>query len=181
MPNMSLTTKSKFLSLILRHKPEEVGLSLDSEGWADVAELIEKSDISLQDLKKIVAEDNKQRYLFNVDETKIRANQGHSVTVDLGLTPQVPPDTLCHGTSDRFLDSIMEHGLTKQSRQHVHLSKDETVARTVGKRHGGKLMILTIDTKQMYEDGFSFFLSENGVWLTDNIPIKYFRGVTSTC
>lgn len=178
---MSLTTKSKFLSLILRHKPEEVGLSLDSEGWADVNELVEKSDISLADLKEIVATDNKQRYSFSVDSTKIRANQGHSVQVDLGLKPQQPPDCLHHGTSDRFLESIGKHGLTKQARQHVHLSKDPTTAKMVGQRHGGKCAVLTIDAKQMYEDGHLFFLSENGVWLTDKVPQKYIKGITSQC
>lgn len=179
MTNMSLTTKSKFLSLVLRHKPEEIGLSLNSEGWADVAELVEKSDLSLGDLREIVATDNKQRYSFNADETKIRANQGHSISVDLGLKPQVPPDILYHGTSDRFLVSIGQKGLTKQSRQHVHLSKDETTAKTVGTRHGGKLSVLTIDSKQMQADGLQFFLSENEVWLTDNVPTKYIKGITT--
>lgn len=169
---------SKLLSLLLRHKPEEIGLTLDEEGWADVNELLERlqktgKSRSKDDLRQVVANNDKKRFSFNDDETKIRANQGHSLqNVDLKMQSIEPPNFLYHGTAERNLKSIKENGIQKMKRQHVHLSKDKGTAQTVGSRHG-KAVILTIDTKQMYEEGIDFFLSENGVWLTDFVDSKY--------
>ena len=175
---------SKFLSLILRHNPGKIGLQLDQQGWANVQELIEKVNkarkqpISLSDLEQVVANDNKQRYSFTGDKSRIRANQGHSINIDLGLEPQTPPAVLFHGTASRFLDSIMEKGLLAGSRQHVHLSLDIETATNVGRRHivgkrHGNPVILKIDTFQMLKDGHLFYLSDNNVWLTDHVPVKY--------
>ncbi len=168
---------SKFISLILRHKPEVIGIQLDNYGWANVEELINKMQatgriIDKDILEQIVATDNKQRYSFNEDKTKIRANQGHSILVDVELKEQQPPDVLYHGTANRFFDSIMEEGLKPMNRLYVHLSVDVTTAMQVGKRHG-KPVILRIDSKSMYKDGSKFFLSKNGVWLTKTVDKKY--------
>ena len=170
---------SKFISLILRHKPEEINLELDIYGWANVSNLISGMTkkgfkVTLDDLKRIVIEDNKQRYSFNNDGTKIRANQGHSVKVNLELVPIKPLNVLYHGTSTRFRDSILKNGINKQRRQYVHLSADIETASNVGKRHG-ELIIFVVDSKQMYGDGYKFYLSENKVWLTDYVPNKYIK------
>ena len=174
---MSLNRASKFLSLILRHDPGQIGITLDPQGWAVVDDLIKGmndagSGIGLKDLKVIVETDAKNRYSFSADGLKIRANQGHSVPVDLGLVELQPPDVLYHGTATRFWDSISTEGIKKMSRQYVHLSSDIATATSVGSRHG-KLLVLTIDAKSMYTDGVKFYQSENGVWLTDDIPLKY--------
>jgi len=164
---------SKYLSFILRHKPEAINLKLDEKGWADIDEIIlktKKFSLNRKLIEKVVLEDNKQRYI--IDGDKIRANQGHSINVDLELKPQIPPKILHHGTATRFIDSIMKTGLKTQNRQYVHLSKDLKTAKNVGSRHG-KVVILNIDTISMLEDGFEFYISENGVWLTNHIPIKY--------
>lgn len=168
---------SKFLSLILRHEPGKIGLTLDEAGWADVDELLAKLSkhgkaISRQQLEQVVAENDKQRFRFNEDGTRIRANQGHSIAVDLALTPQVPPDILYHGTATRFLDAIRREGLTRQSRQQVHLTADQATARKVGQRHG-KAVILTVDAAAMAHAGHLFYQSDNGVWLTDHVPVAY--------
>lgn len=167
----------KFLSLILRHEPQKIGLELDHQGWANVTELIAKCKkhryhFSREELEEIVETNNKCRYSFNEKKNKIRANQGHSIDVDLGLSPIEPPEFLYHGTATRFVKSIMEEGIVKGSRQHVHLSSDKETAEQVGSRHG-KVCILTIMTKQMYKDGIDFYCSDNGVWLTDYIDVKY--------
>lgn len=170
---------SKFLSLVLRHKPEIIGISLDKNGWADVKELIEKSNskknigLTLSILEYVVENNNKKRFIFNEDKTKIRANQGHSIEVELNLKEVMPPVILYHGTSDRFKDSILRTGLDKRNRNHVHLSADMETAQKVGTRHGGKLIIFKVDCKQMIADGYKFYLSENKVWLTDQVPVKY--------
>lgn len=163
----------KFISLILRHKPETIGIELDENGWADVSELIAGLNrkgypIDMAILDEIVANNNKKRYSFNIDKTKIRANQGHSINVDIELSPTIPPDILYHGTADRFVDSIRKNGLDRKNRNHVHLSADTETAINVGKRHG-KPIVLKINAKAMYQDGHDFFLSENGVWLTDSV------------
>lgn len=169
---------SKFISLILRHKPEVVGLNLDTHGYIEVKKLIEaineKSDyrISLDILKDIVKTDNKQRYSFNKDNTLIRANQGHSIKVDVELKEVVPPEYLFHGTAKRFINSIFQKGIVKGNRLYVHLSKDMETAIKVGKRHG-EVAVLTIDAKAMYEKGYKFYLSQNGVYLCDYIPQEY--------
>ncbi|MEM9776943.1 MAG: RNA 2'-phosphotransferase [Chloroflexota bacterium] len=169
---------SKFLALILRHDPGRIGLELDPQGWANVDELLEKINrsrkwqLTRDDLENVVAEDNKQRYRLNSDKTQIRASQGHSIQIDLGLEPVEPPAVLYHGTAKRFLNSIMDEGLVSKSRQHVHLSADVKTATTVGKRHG-RPAILLINTQQMAADGHQFYLSDNKVWLTDHVPVKY--------
>ncbi|MEY8758200.1 RNA 2'-phosphotransferase [Chryseobacterium tongliaoense] len=168
---------SKFLSLILRHQPETIHLKLDENGWAEVNELIEKSaknkiHFTPEQLDEVVESNNKKRFAFNEDKTRIRASQGHSVDIDLALIPQQPPEFLYHGTAETNISSILESGIEKRSRQHVHLSKDKETATAVGMRHG-KPVILTVRTGKMTEDGILFYLSENGVWLTDFVDAKY--------
>jgi len=167
----------KFLSLVLRHQPEIIDIELDEQGWANVQELIDKCKkhryhFSMNDLIEIVETNDKQRYSFNEKRSKIRANQGHSINIDLDLEAVEPPEFLYHGTATRFLSSIMEQGIIKGSRQHVHLSKDKETATKVGSRHG-KPIILTIMSGQMYRNGIFFYQSDNGVWLTDYIDTKY--------
>jgi putative RNA 2'-phosphotransferase len=184
---MSEKGTSKFISLILRHKPETIGISLDEHGWANVDELIEGINktrpMDMDLLEKIVAEDEKQRYSFNEDKTLIRANQGHSIPVDVELEKKTPPDILWHGTGEKFVASIDEIGLIPKSRLYVHLSLDCDTAIKVGSRHG-KPYLYQVDAKKMSDDGFDFFLSVNGVWLTKAVPVEYLkktpiqRGVT---
>lgn len=164
---------SRLLSLVLRHKPESIGLHIDSNGWAKVDELLKKANIDMETLEDVVATNNKKRFAFNDDKTKIRANQGHSIKVDLELESLKPPNYLYHGTSTRFLKSIYEQGLVAGRRQQVHLSSNSETALNVGSRHG-KPIILVIDTKSMFADGYKFYLSQNNVWLTDYVPAKYF-------
>ncbi len=163
----------KFISLILRHKPECIGIHLDENGWANVEDLINGINragkiINREILNRIVVENNKKRYSYNEDGTKIRANQGHSIKVDVNLKEQVPPPILYHGTATRFMESIKIKGILKGNRQHVHLSQELETAFNVGKRHG-KPIVLVIDTKAMIEAGYTFYLSENNVWLCENI------------
>lgn len=172
-----LTQLSKFISLVLRHKPEEIGLKLDENGWADTAELIRRMNekggaLTLQLLEQIVETNDKKRFAFNADQSKIRASQGHSVNVELGLEPVTPPAFLYHGTADKNLASILANGLVSQQRQHVHLSATPETARQVGTRHG-KPVVLTIDTTAMFRDGYIFYLSDNNVWLTNSVPRQY--------
>jgi putative RNA 2'-phosphotransferase len=172
---------SKFLSLVLRHKPQEIGIHLDENGWTSVDELINKmnekgKEVDLELLTEVVETNDKKRFAFNDDKTLIRANQGHSVSIDLGYEPKDPPVVLYHGTGEKYYESIMKIGLDKRNRHHVHMSKDKNTAITVGKRHG-KPIIFEIDTKQMLEDGHSFFESDNGVWLTNNVPVKYLKTI----
>lgn len=169
---------SKFISLILRHKPEEIGLTLDEYGYVNTSDLIKGLNrkgyrVTISDIERIVEDDDKQRYSFNEDKTKIKANQGHSIAVNLELQDIEPPKVLYHGTATRFSESICKEGIKKQGRQYVHLSSDVETATKVGKRHG-ELVIFKINSEQMYKDGYKFFLSENKVWLTDYVPIKYF-------
>lgn len=167
----------RFISLILRHNPSAAGIKLDTHGWANVDELLKGmihagKTIDIERLERIVQENDKQRYIFDEKHMKIRANQGHSIKVDVQLLECVPPAVLYHGTASRFLESIRTVGITKQSRQHVHLSVDEQTAIKVGSRHG-KAVVLPIDTYGMTQDGYKFYLSENNVWLCENIPWKY--------
>jgi putative RNA 2'-phosphotransferase len=171
-----ITKLSKFLSRILRHQPELIGLVLDPNGWADVEELIllanEKgTPLDRAIMEQIVATSDKQRFAFNADKSKIRANQGHSIAVDLNLTPH-PPEILFHGTATRFLAAIQQQGLLPGKRQHVHLSRSESIARQVGQRHG-QPTVLTIRAGVMATAGFVFFCSDNGVWLTAHVPSAY--------
>lgn len=168
---------SKFLSYILRHHPELINLNLDENGWANVDELITKSTndsqgFTFEELDEIVETNDKKRFIFNGDKTRIRANQGHSIDINLALIPQQPPEFLYHGTAQSNIDSILEKGIEKRNRQHVHLSQDIETATKVGMRHG-KPIILTINTEKMFDDGIEFYLSENNVWLTDFVDIKY--------
>ncbi len=168
----------RFLSLVLRHDPAAAGISLDEHGWADVKELLAGVNrtgrkIDMDTLERIVRENSKQRYSFNEDHSKIRANQGHSVSVDVELKETQPPQYLYHGTASRFLPSIQREGIRKMSRQYVHLSGDFETAMAVGKRHGSPVVI-TIDAAAMAEDGVTFYRSENGVWLCEHVEPKYF-------
>jgi putative RNA 2'-phosphotransferase len=172
-----LVRLSKFLSFILRHKPEVIGISLDSHGWADVDAVIKGIKtrfpfFSFTLLKEVVEKNNKNRFTLNEDQTKIRANQGHSREVNLDLEAIKPPDYLYHGTAKRFLGSIKQKGLVKQNRQFVHLSRDPDTAVKVGKRHGNPV-VLIINAKKMYEQGEAFYLSKNGVWLTKKVGPEY--------
>ena len=169
--------KSKFLSLVLRHKPDTIGIVLDRNGWVSVEELLAKSAdyglrLSRTELEEIVETNDKKRFAFSEDKTRIRANQGHSVEVELELEAAEPPERLFHGTVERFLGSIRTEGLKKMNRHHVHLSKDKETAEKVGDRRG-EAIILTISSGDMFKDGYTFYLSENRVWLTDTVPVKY--------
>ena len=172
----SLTDLGKFLALILRHKPEAIGITLDEHGWANVEELIEginKTDhIDMDILEEIVRTDNKGRYSFNEDKTLIRANQEHSIPVDVELPVTDPPEYLWHGTGEKYISSIDEQVLIPKSRLYVHLSPDIDTAKNVGSRHG-KPVIYKVHSKEMQNDGYIFYRSVNGVWLTKEVPVKY--------
>lgn len=170
---------SKFLSLVLRHSPETIGIRLDEQGWVEIDLLLSKMasaghPTSREFLEEVVRTSDKQRFAISEDGQKIRANQGHSVTIDLGLTPETPPDLLLHGTGQDNLESILAQGLHSGARQHVHLSVDPVIAKKVGTRHG-KPVILEIDAQGMVEAGHVFYLSANSVWLTDCVPPQFIR------
>ena len=171
---------SKFIALILRHKPEAAGITLDEHGWASVQDMIEginatgKHHLDVALLEEIVQTDEKQRYSYNEDHTLIRANQGHSVPVDVELEEKTPPVVLYHGTGEKFAASIEEQGLIPKSRLYVHLSADIGTAKTVGSRHG-KPVVYAVDCERMVKDGYVFFLSVNQVWLTKAVPVEYLR------
>jgi putative RNA 2'-phosphotransferase len=172
-----LTSISKFLSLVLRHEPLRIGLTLDDAGWASVDELLRNAaaagkPITRDLLQHIVDTSDKRRFALSEDGKRIRANQGHSIEIELGLVPLQPPDVLYHGTATRFLDSILADGLDKRQRHHVHLTVDLGIARSVGQRYGIAVLI-AIDAARMHADGHVFFRSENGVWLTDAVPTTY--------
>lgn len=178
---MDLTKTSRFLSLILRHKPEEIGISLDEHGWANVNDLIHGMrvagyPISRSILEEIVETDNKQRYSFDECKTRVRANQGHSIPVDVELKEAEPPEYLWHGTGKKYVNNIYDMGLIPKSRLYVHLSSDIETATSVGKRHGD-VMVFRIDANKMHKDGFKFYLSKNGVWLVEHVPTKYLCGM----
>ncbi len=167
---------SKFISLILRHKPEIIGITLDEHGWAKISELIEgiskQYDFNMQMLEEIVRTDEKQRYSFNENKTLIRANQGHSISVDVELEKVEPPEFLWHGTGEKYVSFIDKQGLIPKTRLYVHLSSNEKTAINVGKRHG-KPVLYKIKSREMWQKGFEFFLSKNGVWLTKKVPIIF--------
>lgn len=166
---MDITNKSRKLAYLLRHDKEYV---FDEHGYRDVDDLIKNHSFTMSMLETIVRENNKKRFEFNDDKTKIRACQGHSVKVDVELKEATPPDILYHGTVEKYLDSIRDIGLQKGTRLHVHLSKDIATAIAVGRRHG-EPVVLAVDSKSMVQDGFKFYLSNNGVWLVDNVPVIY--------
>jgi putative RNA 2'-phosphotransferase len=168
---------SKLLSLVLRHQPDALGIVLDPEGWTDVTTLLAKMRakgmaVDLALLKHVVATNDKQRFAFNGDYSRIRANQGHSVVVDLGLVAVEPPEHLYHGTAEATVAAILAEGLRKQSRQHVHLSVDVATAAKVGGRHG-KPVVLRVKSGEMHRRGVPFYRSENNVWLTDFVAPGY--------
>ncbi|MGG6266547.1 RNA 2'-phosphotransferase [Leptolyngbya sp. AN03gr2] len=171
------TKISRYLSKHLRHNPERLGLSLAPGGWVSVDELLSacatyQFPVTRTELEEVVATCNKQRFSFDRTKTRIRANQGHSVEVDLQLEPQTPPDVLYHGTGELSVPAILESGLLKMSRHHVHLSRETETARKVGMRHG-RPAIFTVDSRAMHQAGFIFYCSDNGVWLVDHVPAKY--------
>lgn len=168
---------SKFLSKYLRHEPEKLGLRLATGGWVPVAELLAACartgfPVTADELDEVVASSDKQRFAFDATRAKIRANQGHSVDVDLQLAPTTPPDCLYHGTAERTVPFIRRDGLLKMSRHHVHLSMDAETATRVGQRHG-RPVVLTVDAGAMHAAGFTFYCSDNGVWLVDAVPVEF--------
>jgi putative RNA 2'-phosphotransferase len=162
--------------MILRHKPGVIGITLDEHGWADVSELIEGVNkvypLDMETLEEIVRTNEKQRFSFNEDKTKIRANQGHTIPVDVELEEKEPPEFLYHGTADKYVESIDCTGLEPRQRLYVHLSTDKEMAAKVGQRHG-KPVVYRVNSGQMAADGYRFYLSVNGVWLTKAVPVKY--------
>lgn len=170
-------TISKFMSLVLRHQPDTAGLTIGEGGWVEVTQLLEGMasagrSVTREQLDFVVSDNDKQRFQFSGDGTRIRATQGHSVEVDLGYEPATPPSVLLHGTPGKFLVQIREQGLTKQKRHHVHLHQDSSLAASVGQRRG-RPVVLTIDAEGMSETGHSFFVTPNSVWLTDHVPPEF--------
>ena len=168
---------SKFLSFVLRHKPDAIGLVLDTQGWAGIDDLISKANsagtrFTRDELLHVVATSDKKRFSISDDGLRIRAAQGHSVSVELGLAPKAPPAVLYHGTAMRFAEAIVAEGLKPQSRQQVHLSLDEITAHRVGQRHG-KPVIFKVDAARMHAQGFKVYVADNGVWLTDHVPPQF--------
>lgn len=177
MNSNRLVKISKYLSKHLRHQPERIGLNLDPGGWVEVNQLLaacrkHNFSITREQLNEVVEKNDKKRFSFDATGTRIRANQGHSVEIDLQLQPQIPPDILYHGTGSKAADIILEEGLKKMSRHHIHLSTDITTAIAVGKRHG-KPIVFTVKSGEMFKDGYSFYCADNGVWLVDAVPPQY--------
>ena len=177
MNEQELKKKSKFLSLILRHQPEKVGITLDESGWVDVEVLLaamsqQGKGMSRATLDTVVQSNDKQRFSFNADGTRIRANQGHSISVDLGYTTAVPPEILFHGTPEKFIEPISREGLKKMNRHHVHLHVDEQTSIAVGRRRG-RPVLLKVRAREMHQAGCEFFVTPNQVWLTDSVPVEY--------
>jgi putative RNA 2'-phosphotransferase len=167
----------RFLSLVLRHRPERIGIQLDEGGWVEVEKLLialrqHGMAVERSTLDDVVKTNDKQRFSYNRDGSKIRANQGHSVPVNLGLEPVQPPRWLYHGTGKKYVSSIQREGLRRRTRHHVHLSIDPETARRVGQRHG-KPVIFKVWAETMNEDGHVFYRSANGVWLTESVPVRY--------
>jgi putative RNA 2'-phosphotransferase len=181
MSNSRLTKISKYLSKYLRHTPEDIGIKLAPGGWVAIDELLiacakHKFPITHQELQAVVESNDKKRFSFDSTGNLIRANQGHSTEVDLQLESTIPPNILYHGTGHKSVASIMENGLSKMSRHHVHLSSDIATATTVGARHG-KPVVLIVDAAAMYQAGYVFYCSDNGVWLVDHVPPEYLNQI----
>lgn len=179
MNNSRLVKISKYLSKHLRHDPERIGLKLAPGGWVSVDELLaacknHSFPINPAELKEVVANNDKKRFSFDATGTLIRANQGHSVEIDLQLEAVVPPDVLYHGAGHGAVEAILREGLRKMSRHHVHLSTDIITAKKVGTRHG-RPIVFTVDAAAMHEEGYTFYCSDNGVWLVDNVPPNYLQ------
>ena len=169
--------KSKFLSLVLRHQPETIGIELDEAGWVDVDLLMSaltchNRGMSRETLEEVVRTNDKQRFSFSEDGTRIRANQGHSVDIELGYQPATPPEILFHGTPQQFVDNIAEEGLKKMKRHHVHLHVDVATSTAVGQRRG-RPVLLKVRVLDTHQAGHEFFVTPNDVWLTDHVPAKY--------
>lgn len=178
MPHDPIVATSKLLSYVLRHRPDSIELHLDAQGWAEVDTLLaclraHGKPVDRALLERVVASNDKQRFAFSPDASRIRASQGHSIEVDLGLQPAVPPPVLYHGTASRFLKSILAAGLRAGARRHVHLSADPQTATRVGARHGFPV-VLHVDAARMHADGIAFWQSDNGVWLTGDVAPRYF-------
>ncbi|MGP6089998.1 RNA 2'-phosphotransferase [Antarctobacter jejuensis] len=174
---LQMSRDSRFLSLILRHKPEQIGLTLDRAGWVDIDKLLRALKrsgrrLSREDLEMVVAENDKRRFTISEDGCRIRAAQGHSVEVDLGIPASPPPDILYHGTARNNLDEIYRTGILPRRRRQVHLSPDVETALAVGQRHG-KPVVLQVAAALMASEGHNFYLADNGVWLTDRVPPKF--------
>lgn len=172
------TDTSKFLSYVLRHEPQAIGLILDREGWAEIDALIAGArmagkELDVELIRAVAAGSDKKRFAISDDGLHIRAEQGHSTdTVAIQHEAKVPPEFLYHGTATRFLDSILAEGLRPGERHHVHLSEDVSIATAVGQRYG-KPVVLKIEALRMHSQGFEFFQADNGVWLTGHVPIPY--------
>lgn len=169
---------SKLLSLALRHEPSALGIELDHAGWTDVEALLrglaaKNEPLTEEELEDIVATSDKQRFALSPDGARIRANQGHSVDVDLGLAPREPPEVLFHGTVARFLDAIRREGLLRRARTHVHLSAETDTANVVARRRAGETVIVRVRARAMHDAGHTFFMSDNGVWLTEKVPPEF--------
>ena len=181
MTRKEIVRTSRFIALVLRHRPQAAGIELDEHGWADVRELIDgvnacgRHRLDMATLEEIVRTDEKGRYSFDETHSHIRANQGHSIPVDVGLPELAPPEILYHGTGEKFMESILAQGLLPMSRLYVHLTDRYDTARTVGARHGTPA-VLTILSGQMHRDGYRFYRAVNGVWLTERVPPEYFAG-----
>lgn len=183
MNNSRLVRISKYLSKHLRHTPEEIGITLAEGGWVSVEELLEASRkngvlFTSAELEEVVANNDKKRFSFDSTGQLIRANQGHSVEVDLLLTPTLPPDILYHGTGANAVASILQNGLCKMSRHHVHLTTNISNAKKVGTRHG-KPVVFAVNAAEMDEQGYKFYCSENRVWLVDYVPPKYLQVIVN--
>jgi len=181
MSSKDLTHVSKFLSYVLRHHPESIGLDISDSGWVETEKLIQKAnqtdiDLNFPRLTNIVRNSSKKRFAFNHDKSKIRANYGHSIDVDLDLVSQSPPEKLFHGTADRFLDSIKKQGLTPQNRNFVHLSINKTAAQKIGQRHGDPV-ILEINSYHMDRKGWRFYTSGKDIWLVKKVQPKFIENL----
>ena len=170
---------SKLLSLVLRHSPQTVGISLDDAGWVDVVDLLRALEkhprgrgVNEKNLREVVETNDKKRFEFDSGGKRIRASQGHSIAVDLGYAAAQPPETLLHGTPERFIEPIRASGLKKMNRHHVHLHADEKTSAAVGARRG-KPVLLVVRAGEMQRVGFEFFVTPNGVWLTDHVPVEF--------
>jgi putative RNA 2'-phosphotransferase len=183
--NDKIVKISKFLSLVLRHQPDKIGIELDSAGWVSVDALLRacanhRTPITREELEFVVLNNDKKRFALSEDGKRIRANQGHSVEVELDYAPSVPPEILYHGTADRFLPAIQTQGLLKGKRHHVHLSREESTAFNVGQRHG-KPVVLEIRAGDLHRTGQPFYVSANGVWLTDHVPAEFLEVKPRSC
>ncbi len=177
MSGSASARRSKWLSRHLRHRPDRIGLDLEPGGWVAVEDLLAAGaahgmPMSRTELDEVVASSEKQRFAFSPDGSRIRANQGHSVAVDLGLEAMPPPAVLFHGTGESSVESILAHGLDRRGRHHVHLSADEATAVRVGSRHG-RPVVLRVDAEAMSAEGCEFLVSDNGVWLCESVPPAY--------